>query len=596
MLGMSWLWQDYYVFCILIMLLPYTGEPYQLSTSALSPSELHAELSRRYFNLCKMDDDPELQAAVLLRCKLDINYFVNEFCYTFDPRERASTLPFILFPKQADYLSWLSILEETQENGLAEKCRDVGFTWLSCVFVLHRFLFFSGRKFGFGSRKLELVDNLDEPDSIFEKFRFLYRHLPKWMMPPSFIPSKHDHINKIVNPNNNSMVSGEGGDNIGRGGRTSMYFVDESAFIERAEKVEGALSQNTRVTVDISTPNGPGNAFYRKRHSGLVSVFEFDWKDDPRKNLWNAFSIPTPDSPSIYLASGHGWGEDAPPLSRLIYPWYEKEKGRLDPVILAQEIDRDYTASIEGITIPGIWIRAAINLQLPFDSMWDKVAGLDVSDSGKNQSVFGQRQGPILQHIHSWRNKNTTETANFAVEYCNKYHVDALNYDCVGVGAGVKGALASLDKQPAFSIRGINGGEPASKAKWPDGRTSTQKFLNIRAESYWCLRTRFEKTWEYVTLGVQHPIEDLISIPNHQELISQLSQPLYFSTQTGKIKIESKTDMKRRGIQSPDFADMLSYCFSPYNGVTRKSLEEAKKVNELQKKLTFSINNVGTNW
>jgi hypothetical protein len=80
---------------------------------------------------------------------------------------------------------------------------------------------------------------------------------------------------------------------------------------------------------------------------------------------------------------------------------------------------------------------------------------------------------------------------------------------------------------------------------------------------WWILRTRFEKTYECVELGVEHPLADLISIPNHQDLILQLSTPLYDKIQNGKTKIESKLDMRDRSVESPDFADALAYCFAP---------------------------------
>ena len=111
-----------------------------------------------------------------------------------------------------------------------------------------------------------------------------------------------------------TIIKGEAGDNIGRGGRSSIYFKDESAFYERPDKIEAALSQNSDVKIDVSTPNGTGNPFYRKRHGGQIPVFTFHWRQDPRKDQ----------------------------------AWYDNQKRILDPVILAQEVDIDYTSSAIG--------------------------------------------------------------------------------------------------------------------------------------------------------------------------------------------------------------------------------------------------------
>jgi hypothetical protein len=201
---------------------------------------------------------------------------VGEFGWTIDPREGASTtIPFVLYPKQAEFLRWLRERETAKENGVAEKSRDVGLTWLCCAYALHGWLFRDGFRCGFGSRKLELVDKIGEAKCIFEKIRFMLRMLPSWMLPEGFNWRKDDTFAALRNPVNGSSISGEGGDEIGRGDRASIYFVDESAFLERSELIAASLSQTTNCRIDVSTPNGPGNEFARLRHSGNVSVFTF---------------------------------------------------------------------------------------------------------------------------------------------------------------------------------------------------------------------------------------------------------------------------------------------------------------------------------
>jgi len=74
---------------------------------------------------------------------------------------------------------------------------------------------------------------------------------------------------------------------------------------------------------------------------------------------------------------------------------------------------------------------------------------------------------------------------------------------------------------------------------------------------------RFLRTFEYVTKGVEHPHNDLISIPDNGELITQLSQPTYSYTETGLIKIQSKDEMRAAGGKSPDHADATVYAYIP---------------------------------
>ena len=77
------------------------------------------------------------------------------------------------------------------------------------------------------------------------------------------------------------------------------------------------------------------------------------------------------------------------------------------------------------------------------------------------------------------------------------------------------------------------------------------------------LRRRFEKTFEHVTGVREYPPDELISIPSHSELTAQLSMPLMIPVAGGKSGIESKQDMVKRGIKSPDYADALAYKYAP---------------------------------
>ena len=58
-----------------------------------------------------------------------------------------------------------------------------------------------------------------------------------------------------------------------------------------------------------------------------------------------------------------------------------------------------------------------------------------------------------------------------------------------------------------------------------------------------------------------YDLSELISIPNNPELIMQLSQPTVKYSSNGKLLIESKEDLKKRGLSSPDMADSLAYSF-----------------------------------
>lgn len=462
------------------------------------------------------------------RCAGDVLYFVESYCYTYDPRRIESPhIPFKLFDYQKEYLLWLDGRLNGQENGLVEKSRDMGATWLNCVFDLHHWLFVPGYKAGIGSRKLELVDRLGDMDAILPKIRYMLYRLPEWMMPKGFDRKRNDNYCRLYNPEMDSSITGEGGDDIGRGGRNTRYTIDEHASIQHADLVEMAVSQNTNCVIYVSTPRGSGNLFARKRFEGKIKVFTMHWEQHPHKDQ----------------------------------AWYDDQCSKYDPVTVAQEVDIDYAASVEGICIPAKWVRAAVGLDLTTEGA--KIAGLDVGETN-DLNVYTKRHGVVVQKIEGWGGMNTTQTSWKARDMAQADGVEMLKYDRIGIGAGVSGTLGSADEPLGFEIQGIDWGNPAGKRTFWDAeeKFNHERFLNQRMEDWWHLRIRFEATWEHVNGIKEHPLERLISIPNHPQLIAELSQPLVKYTETGKLKLESKKDMKQRGVKSPNYADSLALCFS----------------------------------
>lgn len=499
----------------------------------------------------------EEQIRQTVRCIDDKSFFINEFCFTYDPRlgEGQRVLRFTLWDTQRELLDWMQEREAKQEPGIIKKSRNSGVTWLCCAYALHAWLFRPESAVGFGSRKEMLVDRLGDMDSIFEKIRFMLYRLPGWMKPQGF-GDDFDNYMRLLNPENGAAITGEAGDGIGRGGRKSLYFVDESAFLANPKSVEASLSETTECRIDVSTVNGAGNVFAEKLRSGKIPVFSFHWKRDPRKNLYFIF-----DSNGNKIGEGRGEAPKPSDGGRVEYPWYEKKKRELPPVVVAQEIDMDITADVDNVLIPAKWVQAAVNLQLPLGSVSE--SGLDIAGSGDAENVYVHRRGSVVTRMKAWREENPTRTAWRAIEYAEEDGATLLKYDSVGVGQSTAGAIQDSERKTAVAIEGLNGASSPTRRKYDDNDKipANERFLNLRAEMYWNLRLRFQRTYEHVE-GIRPALEDeMISIPNDEELIVQLSQPTYATTSTGKIKVESKDDMRKRGVKSPDRADGLVYVF-----------------------------------
>jgi len=455
--------------------------------------------------------------------------FINDWGMTFDPRnvERGlpAKIPFLLFPKQAEWVEWVTARWKAQEDGITEKSRDMGLSWLSVAVAVHLWLFYSDTVVGFGSRKEEYVDRSGSPKCLFWKARQFIDMLPVELRPNGWDSQKHAPHMRIINPENGSAIVGEAGDNIGRGDRASIYFKDESAFYERADLIEAAISQTSNCKIDISTPNGTNNAFYRKVIAGKISKFRFHWHDDPRK------------------------GQE----------WYDRQCDILPPHIVAQEIDLDYNASNEGALIPPKYIQAAVKINIEKSGMIR--AGLDVADEvGADSNALCVGQGSVIDYIKLWNGENTTMTARKSWGICKDEDVEHITYDSIGVGAGVRGEFSQLkskDSEYKPRIKPLAVGGAVTKGSVIKGRKNKDMFANLKAQKWWELRVKFEKTFEVVNGIAEHPEDELISIPNDSMLIAELASIKHTINEAGKIIMESKKKM----LHSPNAADSVLLFF-----------------------------------
>lgn len=512
--------------------------------------------------------------------------FILDWAFTYDPRnvgtEYPPNMPFCLFERQIDMIQFVYEALEDKEKGLWEKSRDYGATWVACGLSVWAWLYRPGSSVGWGSRKETLVDKLGDPDSIFEKIRQIIRALPPELRPVEYREKDHLTFMKCINPENGSTITGEAGDNIGRGGRKSIYFLDEAAHVDRPELIEASLSANTNVRIDISSVNGVGNVFYRNRKAGLewepgkkiprgkLRVMVLDWRDHPAKND----------------------------------EWYEREKKSFAEkglqYIFAQEVDRDYAAAVQGVLIKADWVRAAFDAFR--DVEWRKanglltphgkrVAGQDAADGGEDASALAIMHGVFITYLQL--DHRSAELAapgmllNANVQQCDEYW-----YESIGVGTGVKVAAHNMKSTLRFTAKPwvpnakvvdplgdiIAGTKPGDK----DRKCNRDYFRDYKAQSSWALRMRFKRIYEWYREGKPQDPDEIILIDpemeNAQRLEAELSQPTYSSNGAGKIVI----DKAPNGTKSPNLFDAVVIASSP------------KRVMVEEEGFTGNVNPIGT--
>lgn len=161
--------------------------------------------------------------------------------------------------------------------------------------------------------------------------------------------------------------------------------------------------------------------------------------------------------------------------------------------------------------------------------------GCDPAEYGDDRTAIVFRHGRVVFRIETYEKKGPMEVAGMLARYWLDFKPDALVVDRIGIGSGIVDRL----KEQNIPVIGINSAQRADDA---------QTYANKRAEMWWVM-----KDW----------IDDYpVRLPNDMALASDLSAPGFKHTSNGLKLLESKDDMRARGIRSPDIGDALALTFA----------------------------------
>ncbi len=511
---------------------------------------------------------PEELPAVKAYYRDNVADFINDWGVTIDPRnaevDQPVMVPFLLFDRQREWILWVLGQWRARSPGISDKSRDFGLSWLAVSTAATLCLFRQDINIGFGSRKEEYVDKIGSPKSLFWKAREFIKHLPPEFTGDWSVRKDTAHM-RLSFPLTGSTIAGEAGDNIGRGDRAAIYFVDEAAYLERPQLIEASLSQTTNCRIDISSANGMANPFAEKRHGGKISVFTCHWRDDPRKDQ----------------------------------AWYDKQVAELDPVTVAQEIDINYAASVEGVLIPSDWIQAMIDahIRLGIVATGPRRGAMDVADEGKDKNAFATATDFLVDSMAEWSGKGSDIFASTqkTFDLCDELNVEDFLYDADGLGADVRGNARVINAQRAerlqrtIDVNAFRGSAGVYRPETEDvlGRKNEDFFRNRKAQSWWNVRRRAYKTYRAVVHGDDYDPSEIIAIDKAalqrptptapygllSKLTQELSQPIYRKDEGGKIIVEKTPE----GMKSPNLADAVMILFGRAARAAMKVSDEALK-------------------
>jgi hypothetical protein len=348
------------------------------------------------------------------------------------------------------------------------------------------------------------------------------------------------------------MVSVATLEGSGRSSTAQFLHASEAAFWDSLQEQLAALVQTipdldgTEIILE-TTGNQFGDEFHqlwRRAEAGdseFMAVF-LPWSIDPsyRTRLPDDFAMTIEEKA---LATLHGldaeqicWRRNK--ISQLGSVDYFKREYPIipDEAFMASQFDSFITADLV------MAARKAKDIE-PYGPL---LIGVDPAGKGADATAVAWRRGHCIEKIEKRRGLSTMEVAGWIARIIRDDKPVKLNIDVGGLGIGVYDRL--VEQGYGETVNAVNfGSKPIEQPPLDETGKPAGGPLNRRAEM-----------WQNVKTALQ----GRFSIPDSDSLHADLTSPGYKYDSSGKLVLEAKEDMRKRGMPSPDEADAVALCFS----------------------------------
>ena len=290
-----------------------------------------------------------------------------------------------------------------------------------------------------------------------------------------------------------------------------LFIIDEASGVPDIifEVAQGAMSTHNAKTIMVGNPNRASGFFYDSFYKN--------------SEAWKTMTVSCKDADTVdpdyveEMARQYGEESNVFRVRVLGLPPTTDDNAIMGRTLVESAISRD----VEATNVMPVW-------------------GIDIARMGSDRCALCKRKGNVItEPIKHWGGKDLMETVGLIVaEYEStpyNQRPSEILIDSIGLGAGVVDRLVELD----LPARGINVAESSSMS---------DRYMRLRDELWFKCREWLEQ-------------KDC-QIPDQEELVNELTAVQYEILSSGKFKVESKEQMKKRGYRSPDIADALMLTFA----------------------------------
>lgn len=308
----------------------------------------------------------------------------------------------------------------------------------------------------------------------------------------------------------------------------------------------GLHNQGKRIVVIFDEASGIAPVIWETTEGALT--------DEDTEIIWLAFGNPLRKDGRFYSCFGsqkHRWktyqidARDVEGTNKPLFEQWEADWG-VDSDFFKVRVRGEFPSQAASQFIDSDTVAAARRYKAQGFERLPRILSVDVARFGDDQTVIGWRQGRKFAIHKKYRGLDTVQVAERVIEWYRQERYDAVVIDGDGIGGGVIDHI----RHRGFgkNVYEFHGAEKANDAKYSNRRTEVWGEMR-----------------DWLKRGGQ--------IPDEPEMETDLCGPDYYFNKNNQIQLESKDDMKSRGLSSPDMGDCLAMTFA----VTLGKREQTKE-------------------
>lgn len=217
------------------------------------------------------------------------------------------------------------------------------------------------------------------------------------------------------------------------------------------------------------------------------------------------------------------------------------------------------------------WVEAAVDAHkhLDIDMSGAQTVGYDVADSGADKNATITANGSIATNVDEWK-AGEDELAQSAKRAWSKVTGGQLIYDSIGVGANVGSTLKEAGIKRGYRKFNAGGAVVNPNEEYSPKVKNGEKFENVKAQAWRSVADRLRNTYNAINKGHHYAAQDLISIDSEgmgkllEKLKTELSTPRVRYSKRGLDMVETKDELRKREIESPNLADAFIMAMCPH--------------------------------